>query len=528
MNLPSPISAFFARKTVLITGATGFMGKVLLQKLLTSAPDLQLVFVLIRPKKSLNAHQRLHELFNSPLYDSLRQNQPDFAQRIVPIEGDITESKLGISDSDRQRLINEVNVVFHTAATVKFDEQLKLSITINVMGTKQLIELSRQMLSLEVFVHVSTAYCNCDRNDLIMEKVYSNYTKVDQLISLLNHFDDGKVSKLIDDHPELLLGNKPNTYTFTKALTECWLDEHANTLPICIVRPSIVIASYSEPIAGWVDNWNGPNGIVAAASKGIFRTMLCDSTKVADLIPVDYVINLMFAAAHYTASLSNDVAQPLNMIKMAHSSIPVFNCCSGRQNPITWSQFIQFCFDNIYKFPSSEMLWYPSGNVTHSRTVNSIKSIFVHVLPAVLVDCVLVTLGKKAMMTKIRRKLENGARCLEYFSTREWHFDDYNTKTLYESLSPTDQKLFNFNVKNIDWSLFIKNYVLGIRKFLFKESDKSLSTGRKLLQRKRIMHRFLQTALFVIVWKSFFPLPIVDLMKNFISFLFFLIVFLFK
>ena len=102
-----------------------------------------------------------------------------------------------------------------------------------------------------------------------MEKIYSEYINCNELITLLNLFDDEQITKLIEDHPELLLGNKPNTYTFTKALTECWLEEHAKMLPICIVRPSIVVASYREPLKGWVDNWNGPNGIIAATAKGL-------------------------------------------------------------------------------------------------------------------------------------------------------------------------------------------------------------------------------------------------------------------
>lgn len=57
-----------------------------------------------------------------------------------------------------------------------------------------------------------------------------------------------------------------------------------------------------EPVAGWVDNWNGPTGLIAAAGKGFFRTMLCRENSVADLVPVDVVINLMIVAAWRTAT----------------------------------------------------------------------------------------------------------------------------------------------------------------------------------------------------------------------------------
>lgn len=67
---------------------------------------------------------------------------------------------------------------------------------------------------------------------------------------------------------------------------------------ICVA----VLSSINEPVAGWVDNWNGPTGIIAAAGKGFFRTMLCHEDKIADLVPVDVVINLMICAAWRTAT----------------------------------------------------------------------------------------------------------------------------------------------------------------------------------------------------------------------------------
>lgn len=63
---------------------------------------------------------------------------------------------------------------------------------------------------------------------------------------------------------------------------------------------SPVLSSVREPVKGWVDNWNGPNGIIAAVGKGVFRTMLGTGTRVADLVPVDTVINLMIVCAWRT------------------------------------------------------------------------------------------------------------------------------------------------------------------------------------------------------------------------------------
>lgn len=68
------------------------------------------------------------------------------------IEGDITQPELAISNSDRAMLERTINIVFHSAATVKFDEKLKLSVTINVLGTQRLVELCKSMDNLEALV----------------------------------------------------------------------------------------------------------------------------------------------------------------------------------------------------------------------------------------------------------------------------------------------------------------------------------------------------------------------------------------
>lgn len=74
-----------------------------------------------------------------------------------------------------------------------------------------------------------------------------------------------------------ILGNLPNTYAFTKSLGEALVVDKMETLPVVIMRPSIVIPIYQDPIPGWTDNINGPTGLLIGAGKGVIRTMYCDS-----------------------------------------------------------------------------------------------------------------------------------------------------------------------------------------------------------------------------------------------------------
>ena len=59
------------------------------------------------------------------LFDSVSQYYPDFRSKLEAIEGDLLEPNMGISPEDEQKIIDNVNIVFHSAATVRFDEPLK-------------------------------------------------------------------------------------------------------------------------------------------------------------------------------------------------------------------------------------------------------------------------------------------------------------------------------------------------------------------------------------------------------------------
>lgn len=72
----------------------------------------------------------------------------------MPIQGDVTQSELGINHLDQKTLTDNVSIVFHSAATVKFDEALKLSVAMNLLGTKRLVHLCYKMTKLEVSVPI--------------------------------------------------------------------------------------------------------------------------------------------------------------------------------------------------------------------------------------------------------------------------------------------------------------------------------------------------------------------------------------
>ena len=67
MDPAHSIPQFYAGRSIFITGATGFMGKVLIEKLLRSCPDIQDIFLLMRPKKGTSIDDRLRKLIALPV-----------------------------------------------------------------------------------------------------------------------------------------------------------------------------------------------------------------------------------------------------------------------------------------------------------------------------------------------------------------------------------------------------------------------------------------------------------------------------
>lgn len=71
-------------------------------------------------------------------------------KKLIPIIGDVTQLRLGLSDEDYNILIENVTIVFHVAASVRFDEPIRDATIMNVRGTREVVNLAKQMKNIEV------------------------------------------------------------------------------------------------------------------------------------------------------------------------------------------------------------------------------------------------------------------------------------------------------------------------------------------------------------------------------------------
>lgn len=95
---------------------------------------------------------------------------------------------LGMSNSDREKL-KACSVIFHSAASIRFDDPLKDAILMNTRGTQEVCELARTMTNLKAFIHVSTAYIQ-PRNLHVEEIVYPADADWRTCISFAENLDE--------------------------------------------------------------------------------------------------------------------------------------------------------------------------------------------------------------------------------------------------------------------------------------------------------------------------------------------------
>jgi alcohol-forming fatty acyl-CoA reductase len=173
-------------------------------------------------------------------------------KKITPVYGDITSPNLGLNEKHLKKVM-EANLVFHVAASLKLEATLKPNILMNLTGTKHVVELAKKIPNHILTVYFSTGFSCCDE-EVLEEKVIDWPDKPEDLMRCAEWMSEEAMAEM----QKSVMGVQPNTYTYTKRLAEIYVrDEYAKGFPVVIVRPSIVLPSFQEPVVGWVDSLNG-------------------------------------------------------------------------------------------------------------------------------------------------------------------------------------------------------------------------------------------------------------------------------
>ncbi|KAG9230637.1 male sterility protein-domain-containing protein [Amylocarpus encephaloides] len=269
-------------RVFLITGATGFLGKLVVENLLRRREELNVshVVILTRPKRGRSPEERFqHIVHKSPCFSKL---PPGWEKFVTLMEGDVTQSLCGIQVRHFNRLCREVTHIIHCAASIRFDLPIIKAVFDNVGGALKILEFAGQCRNLERLVMTSTAYVTPHT----IEPIHEVLAPLPMLVEdLLVKIEGGGMS----EKEILKLTGHENTYTLTKCIAEHMIMRLRGQVPLSIVRPSIISASRVHPFPGWIDSPAAFAGLVIALSSGRFRVLDGDPDAKLDIVPVDQV-----------------------------------------------------------------------------------------------------------------------------------------------------------------------------------------------------------------------------------------------
>lgn len=281
---------------VLLTGCTGFVGKVVLEELLRRREELgvERVFLLIRPRKRKTPDERFDlDVASSPCFSRL---EPGWRDYCAPVAGDLSMAGLGISSADAAHLRESLTHVMHCAASVEFTLPIIAATKINVTGALDVLAFAQSCTRLQRMVDVSTAYVtpHPGSNVPVLERV------VDMPLDTERTYADILAGRA-DQDALLSLTKHANTYTFTKCLAESLLVKRRGDTPLTILRPSIVSACRRYPFPGWIDSRAAYAGFIALMGAGHLRVVRADPDATLDVVPCDDVADRILTCAFDSA-----------------------------------------------------------------------------------------------------------------------------------------------------------------------------------------------------------------------------------
>jgi long-chain acyl-CoA synthetase len=324
----------FQQHEILLTGANGFLGKVILGMLLDRYPGFKHLHILLRPQGDLAASDRFQtQTLNSPALASVverfvaKEGKESLDSKFTVWPGDVGLPLCGLDGASLDRLKGRISLIINCAGLVEFFPPVDESFRSNVDGVEHVVALAR-LLGAKL-VHISTCYVCGDVEGLVEEsepilgfyphrkgpddESFDHAEELRQCRERIRQIYDSTVLSADDGSSGLpgseygqsarsreltqrlvALGRQRartwgwvNTYTYAKSLGEQIIASEPN-LDYVIVRPAIVESALSFPMPGWIEGGRTAAPLVLMAMGGL-KDWPIRSDIALEIVPVDLV-----------------------------------------------------------------------------------------------------------------------------------------------------------------------------------------------------------------------------------------------
>ncbi len=476
---------------VLLTGATGFLGQALLERLLSGHPDTT-VSVLVRSRGPARAADRMERLLRKSVFSPWREAAGDeAARRAVGDRVEIVEGGLGTLSPAASR----ADVVIHSASSVSFDPPIDRAFEGNVGGAQRLYQSLLDAGADPHVVHVSTCYVGGAQRGLVTEtpvahdvdwraemasaatareRVEFSSRSPAALARFLRAAQRrvGKVgpqavSAAAEEarrhwvHEQLVARGRTraqslgwtDAYTLTKALAErvaeeLWSQGHR----LSVVRPSIIESALRHPFPGWIDGFKVADPLILAYGRGQLKEFPGLPDSILDVVPVDFVVDAILAAA--------TAPPPAGEPSYLHVA-------SGARNPLPFHRM----YENVHSYftehpmpsgdgPIAAPDWDFPGVVRFDRGLRRHES-RVRLAEGVLSRLPATRPVRERLDRVTQRRtdldvLRKHAELYKVYVSAEAVFDDANLHALHDRLPAAEQAEHGFDVSSIDWDDYLQ------------------------------------------------------------------------
>lgn len=494
---------YYAGKTLFITGATGFLGKALVEAILDRLPDVGRIYLLIRPRKDDDGnlcppeHTLQTEILGSSAFDRLRSRDGDAFEtlaneRLRAVAGDLSQERLGLNEADWRRLSNEVDVVINSGAMAVFDAPLDLALQINTLGPLRVLEFVQAAARRPFLAHISTCYVNNHAGPVFetpldpcrtprpgipfdVDRELADGLKRVEAIRAAGGDAQAIQERMVAEGLERARRYGWNdTYTFTKAMGEQLLRRHRGDAPAIIVRPSIIESAMRHPAPGWIEGFRMMDPLIVGFGRGKLPDFPANPETVLDVVPADVVVNAL-----------------LTVIPRAQAGggPEVMQVATGMDSPLVIKHFYANLVDYFNRHPlrsKGSAKGKGTGNGTRLpeltfpdvasflRRLDRRYRIPLRIANTLLQPLALTAWGRARLKRWEQRPgqidtLRHLAAIYGPYAQGQYRFLTYHMKALWDSLDEDERRDFPMTVNGLDWKRYLQEVHLpGIERYLLR------------------------------------------------------------